>query len=82
MKKILKWCLTIFIFIFLIVIYARYIGTYGFITKEYTIKDKNLPNDFDGLKIIHFSDLHYNRAINFKELFDSILNLLFSITLF
>ena len=67
MKKILKWCLTIFIFIFLIVIYARYIGTYGFITKEYTIKDKNLPNDFDGLKIIHFSDLHYNRAIDINK---------------
>ena len=67
MKKILKWCLTIFIFIFLIVIYARYIGTYGLITKEYTLKDKNIPNGFDGLKIVHFSDLHYNRAIDIKK---------------
>lgn len=67
MKKFLKWLFTIFIIIILIIIYARYIGTMGLITKEYTIKDNNLPNDFDGLKIVHFSDLHYNRAINIKK---------------
>mgnify|MGYP000677626854 CR=1 FL=1 len=39
----------------------------GLITKEYSIKDNNIPSDFDGLKIIHFSDLHYNRAINIKK---------------
>ena len=67
MKKFLKWLFTIFIIIILIIIYARYIGTMGLITKEYTIKDNNIPNDFDGLKIVHFSDLHYNRAINIKK---------------
>ena len=67
MKKILKWFLIIFIIIFLTIIYARYVGTLGFDTKEYTIKDNNIPEGFDGIKIVHFSDLHYNRAININK---------------
>ena len=63
MKKFLKWLFIITLIIISIIIYARYIGTLGLITKEYTIKDTNLPSDFDGLKIVHFSDLHYNRAL-------------------
>ena len=67
MKKILKWLLIIFIIIFLTIIYARYIGTLGFDTKEYTILEKDIPEGFDGIKIVHFSDLHYNRAINITK---------------
>lgn len=67
MKKFLKWLSTIFIIIILIIIYARYIGTMGLNTKEYTIIDQDIPSNFDGLKIVHFSDLHYNRAINLKK---------------
>lgn len=63
MKAILKWLFIVFIVIFLTILYARYIGTMGFVTKEYTIYDKDVPDSFDGLKIVHFSDLHYNRAI-------------------
>lgn len=68
MKKFLKWLFIIALIIISIIIYARYIGTLGLITKEYTIKDTNLPSDFDGLKIVHFSDLHYNRALNITKL--------------
>lgn len=46
-----------------IILYARYIGTMGFDTKEYTILNTDIPTGFDGLKIVHFSDIHYNRAI-------------------
>ena len=67
MKKILKWILIIFIMIILTIFYARFIGTMGLVTKEYTIMDSNIPKDFDGLKIVHFSDLHYNRAIDIKK---------------
>lgn len=67
MKKYFKWLLIIFIILFLTIIYARYIGTMGFDTKEYTILDKDIPIDFDGIKIIHFSDLHYNRAISLSK---------------
>lgn len=68
MKKILKWLLIIFIILFLIIIYARYIGTMGFNTKEYTLYNKDIPEGFDGLKIVHFSDLHFNRAISIKKI--------------
>ena len=63
MNKWLKYTLSILLIIIGIVLYARFIGTMGFDTKEYTIYDKNLPGGYDGLKIVHFSDLHYNRAI-------------------
>ncbi len=67
MKKVFKWILIIFIVIFLTVLYARYIGTMGFKTKEYTLNSEDMPDGFDGLKIVHFSDLHYNRAISLKK---------------
>ena len=69
MKKIIKWILIIFIILVLTIIYARYIGTLGFDTKEYTIYE-DIPNSFDGLKIVHFSDLHYNRALSLSKVED------------
>lgn len=67
MKKFFKWLLIIFIVLLSIIIYARYIGTMGFITKEYSIMEKDIPDSFDGIKIVHFSDLHYNRAISLDK---------------
>ena len=72
MKKIIKWILIIFLVLLFTIIYARYIGTMGFDTKEYTINDKYIPTSFDGLKIVHFSDLHYNRAITLAKVKDVI----------
>ena len=66
MKKVFKWLIIIFIILFLIILYARFIGTMGLVTKEYTIYD-NIDDDFDGIKIVHFSDLHYNRAITLEK---------------
>jgi len=63
MNKWLKTSLGIILIIIGIVLYARFIGTMGFDTKEYTIYNDNIPSGFDGIKIVHFSDLHYNRAI-------------------
>ena len=67
MKKIIKWVLIIFIISVAILVYARYVGTMGFVTKEYTIHNQDIPDGFDGLKIVHFSDLHYNRAITITK---------------
>ena len=72
MKKIIKWILVLLSIVILIVLYARYIGTMGFNTKEYVIKDTNIPDGYDGLKIVHFSDLHYNRAISLSKVSDII----------
>ena len=72
MKKVIKYIFIIFLVILFTIIYARYIGTMGFKTKEYTINDNNIPIGFDGLKIVHFSDLHYNRAITLSKVKDII----------
>lgn len=73
MKKILKIFITIIILIILLLLYSRFIGTIGLNTKEYTIKDNNISNDFDGIKIVHFSDMHYKRIIT-KDRIDKIIN--------
>lgn len=54
--------------IILIIIYARYIGTTGLFVKEYTIKSSNITDDYNGLKIAHFSDFHYGRVSFLDEL--------------
>jgi len=71
MKKVLKFLISVMIIIILIILYARYVGTMGFDTKEYTLYSKELPNGFDSMKIVHFSDIHYNRAITLDKV-DSI----------
>ena len=45
------------------ILYSRYIATSGLITNEIVINDSNIPTSYDGLKIVHFSDLHYTRII-------------------
>ena len=70
MKKIIKFIIIIFVISVGILIYGRYVGTMNFTTKEYTIHHKDIPKGFDGLKIVHFSDLHYNRAINLSKVKD------------
>ena len=67
MKRIFKWLLIIFTTLFLIIVYARYVGTMGLTTKEYMISSPDLPKGFDGIKVVHFSDLHYNRAITISK---------------
>lgn len=68
MNKYLKFSFSIIIIIIGIILYARFIGTIGLNTKEYTFTDTNIPSNFDGIKIVHFSDIHYNRAINTTKL--------------
>lgn len=49
-------------------LWARYISTSGLIVKEYAINSSKLNDDYDGLKIVHFSDLHYGSTIFNAEL--------------
>jgi len=68
MKKLIKFLLILVLIITLTLLSARYIGTRGLITKEYKIETKEIPSSFDGLKIVHFSDLHYLRITNTETL--------------
>ena len=65
----------IIIFILLIgitFVYTRYIATYGFIVKEYGVINEKLPDNFNGLKIAHLSDIHYGSVG--KEKLESVVN--------
>ena len=44
----------------------RVVGNMGLVVREYSVYKEKLPNDFEGLKIIQFSDLHYTRASSIK----------------
>ena len=58
---------TIIIFITLIA-YSTLIEPNFLFIKEYKIESNQLPNSFHGLKIVHFSDVHYGTTINKKQL--------------
>ena len=71
-KKIFKITLFIIIpvIIFMLIsfIILKYIGNSGIIVREYAIYNNNLPEDFNGLKIVQFSDLHYNDNSSISKL--------------
>lgn len=54
--------------IFLIVIYCRYTETSGLIINEYKITNSKLPDQFHGIKVIHFSDIHYGTTVDISTL--------------
>ena len=66
-KKIIKSILLIIIIFSLFFLYAYFIGISGIKTKEYVIKDY-IPNSFNGVKILHFSDILYGKTINNNDL--------------
>jgi hypothetical protein len=67
-KKIFITIVIIFFLIMGILINSRFVATKGLITKEYTIINSNLPLGFDGMKILHFSDILYNSNTNQKDI--------------
>lgn len=66
MKKLLHIILSILIIIFIILLYSRFIGTIGLKTSEIVVQT-NIEPSYNGLKIIHFSDLHYKKIITEKR---------------
>lgn len=67
-KKILIFTILIFLVFTMTLLWARFIGTSGLKVKEYKVTYNNLPEEYHGLKIAHFSDLHYYSNIKEKEL--------------
>ena len=65
-KKITKktlWIVipTIIVFIVIFII-LRFIGNIGINVREYAVYKDNLPSEFEGFKIVQFSDIHYNNS--------------------
>lgn len=62
MKRFLYFILGGLVFIFIILLYSRFIGTTFLKTHEFVVKT-NIQESYDGLKIVHFTDLHYKKII-------------------
>lgn len=62
--------LIIFLFLFIIgtLSYATLIAPHLIDVKEYKVETPLLPFGMNGLKIVHFSDVHYSNSINKKNL--------------
>lgn len=58
----------ILLILILLVLYARYVEPNSLYIKEYKIESKDIPKNFDGIKIVHFSDIHYGRTVDSKYL--------------
>jgi predicted MPP superfamily phosphohydrolase len=73
-KLRLRWKILI-LFILLVIstfLWSYFIGTKGLEIKEYKVANNKIPASFYGLKVVHFSDLHYGRTIKEKELINHV----------
>ena len=68
MKKWVKALLFVFVVFSSLILYSRFISTKGLTVREYAIIDDKLPSNFNGLKIVHFSDIHYGRTTNLETI--------------
>jgi len=60
-------------------LWARFISTSGLEIHEIKIENSQIPESFNGLKIVHFTDLHYGMTVDKKRL-DSIVDTINSLT--
>ena len=67
-KNIIKWVFILAVVFFLFYLYVINFSTIGFIIKENRIINEKIPDDYNGLKIVQFSDLHYGSTIYEDEL--------------
>lgn len=61
---------TIIVLVILVVglyLYSKYLGTKGIVVKEYRLSSYEIPSDFDGLKIIYFSDLLLGSTVDISD---------------
>ena len=70
MNKRIKILIALLIFILLgiiIYMYAMFFGTRGFVVKEHKIETNKIDEGYNGLKIVHLSDIHYGKQSTSKE---------------
>ena len=64
----LKYGFVIIIVIGGLFLYSHFIATHGLKIKEYKIVSSQITDTFHGLKIVHFSDIHYGITTTEKDL--------------
>ena len=67
-KSRTKIRLIILSIITLIIIYGLFIEPRILLVNEVKLESKDIPNSFNGIKIVHFSDLHYGNTININNI--------------
>lgn len=73
--KLINFIIILLMLFLSVYMYSKYLGVKGIIVKEYTIKSANIPDSFDGNKIIYFSDTLLGSTVNiedFKKIKDEI----------
>ena len=70
--KILNTFIILVILCVSLVLYSKYIGTKGLIVKEYRVESSILSTNFNGTKIVHFSDLLYKSTVDKQDVKDMV----------
>ena len=73
-KKIIKLLICLIIFLSSFYTYTTYISTVKIGVREYRIINEKIPESYNGLKIIQFSDLHFGSTM-FNENMKKIVNI-------
>lgn len=66
--KVILYFLIFILIMTSVLLYSRYIATTGLVVKEYKITNKKITDTYNGLKIVHISDIHYGGTILKKDL--------------
>lgn len=73
-KKIIKWSIKAILIITILIggffTYNSYVATVKIKVREYRVVNSKIPESFNGIKIIQFSDLHYGSTMNEENLKD------------
>ena len=64
---IFKLSFVLIVSFILFYLYTTYISSKLISVKEERIIDKNIPSNFSGLKVVHFSDLHFGTTVFYEE---------------
>ena len=67
-KKLIIALLITLVFLALTLLFNKYFIAHKIKIVEYGITDKNIPDNFHGLKIVHYSDILYGKSTTLKDL--------------
>lgn len=71
-KVIIKIFFILFMMTFILCFYITKVATVKLIVQEEVVSSSTLPNSFHGLKVIQFSDVHYENRQLLKDVVESI----------
>lgn len=66
-KKIIKYTILFIVLLYAFFFYEENVSTTRIIVNEKRITNNRIPSSFNGMKIIHFSDLHYGSNIDLDK---------------